>query len=207
MSDQWRPYDAPGAGYPAYDPAGERRRVHRRIGVLVVGVLVVLGGAGAGITALVVNALDDDGSTTTTTTTTTTTRTEVHSTTTGAVDLFTTAATDAMTAAVVEHTGSARALEVILLQLQAVITVPGDDGPRTLLWDGTSIAEGGPGVSGRKPFDLGDLDGAVVRRLCGTQPLLCTVIAHRPGPGDDGAWLVVTGPSGVRLADLAGQQP
>ncbi|MBM7519978.1 hypothetical protein [Nocardioides nitrophenolicus] len=196
MSDQWRPYD----------PAGEQRRVRRRIGLLVVGALVVLGGAGAGITALAVNALDDD-STTTTTTTTTTTRTEVHSSTTGDVDLFTTSATDAMTAAVVEHTGSARALEVILLQLQAVITVPGDDGPRTLLWDGTSITEGGPGVSGRKPFDLGDLDGAVVRRLCGTRPLLCTVIAHRPGPGDDGAWLVVTGPSGVRLADLAGQQP
>jgi hypothetical protein len=179
-----------------------------RIGLLVAGVLVVLGGAGVGITALVVNALDDDGPTSTTTTTTTS-RTEIHvdGSGDGEVDLFSTAATRAMTEALVQETGSARVLEVILLQLQAVLTVPGEDGARTLLWDGTALTEGGPGFSARKPFDVGELDGSVVARLCGDQPAGCTVIAGRPLPSDHGAWLTVAGPSGVRFTDLQGEKP
>ncbi len=231
MSDQWRPYDAPGDGspppppppppplpthrpygsatYPTYDAGAERRRLRGRIGMLVVGVLVVLGGAGIGITALVVNALDDDSSSSTTTTTTT--RTEVHVDGTGNgsgdVDLFSTAATHAMTEALVKETGSPQVLEVILLQVQAVLTVPGEDGPRTLLWDGAALTEGGPGFSARKPFDVGDLDGAVVARLCGEQPAGCTAIAGRPLPSDNGAWLTVASPSGVRFTDLQGDKP
>lgn len=223
MDDQWRPYDAPAAGtpppppthhpyggatYPRYDAAGERRRIRTRIGLLVGGVLLVLGGAGVGITVLVAGALDDDDSASSTTTTTTT-HTEVHvdSSGNGDVDLFTTTATRAMTEALVKETGSPRVLEVILLQVQAVLTVPGEDGPRTLLWDGTTLTEGGPGFSARKPFDVGDLDGAVVARLCGEKPAGCTVIAGRPLPSDNGAWLTVAGPSGVRFADLQGDQP
>jgi hypothetical protein len=224
VTDQWRPYDAPGDGsspppppppthrpygsatYPTYDAGSERRRVRGRIGMLVVGVLVVLGGAGVGITALVVNALDDDGPSSTTTTTTTT-HTEVHVDGNGEVDLFSTAATNAMTEALVKETGSAKVLEVILLQVQAVLTVPGDEGPRTLLWDGTSLTEGGPGFSARKPFDVGDLDGDVVARLCGVERAACTAIIGRPLPSDNGAWITIAGLDGVQYTDLAGNKP
>lgn len=230
MSDQWRPYDPPGSGgtpppppppppthlpygsatYAAYDASTERRRLRSRIGLLVVGVIVVLGGAGAGIAALVANALDDDDSTTTTTTTTTT-RTEVHSNGTvigpGGVDLFSTAGTKSMAEAVIEETGSPRVLEVVLLQVNAVITVPGDDGPRTFVWDGSSMTAGGPGVSARKPFDVRELDGAVVGRLCGDEPLACTAIIGRPLPSDNGAWITIAGLDGVHFTDLRGNQP
>lgn len=226
MADQWRPYDAPGddaappppppqpwqyaggATYPAYDAGSERRRIRARIALLVVGGIMVLGGAAAGIVALVVNALDsDDSATSTTTTTTTTTRTEVHVDGTGSVDLFSTAGTEAMTEALVRETGSPRVLEVVLLKVNAVLTVPGDAGPRTLVWDGTSMTAGGPGVSDRKPFDLADLDGAVVGRLCGDQPLTCTAIVGRPRPSDNGAWITIAGLDGVHFTDLQGKKP
>lgn len=225
MSDQWRQYDAPGDGdapppppppppthrpyggatYATYDAGSERRRLRTRVGMLVLGAVVVLGGAGAGIAVLVADALDDDGATTTTTTTTT--RTEVHSSGTGRIDLFTTAGTTALAEAVVEETGSARVLEVVLLQVSAVLTVPGDDGPRTLVWDGSSMTPGGPGVSAREPFDVRELDGAVVGGLCGDQPLTCTAIVGRPRPSDNGAWITIAGLDGVRFTDLSGNEP
>ncbi|WGY04167.1 hypothetical protein QI633_10445 [Nocardioides sp. QY071] len=219
MADQWRPYDAPGndsappptpapyAGgtYPAYDAAGERRRLRRRVGMLVVGALVVLGGAGAGITALVVSALDDD-STTTSTTTTTTTRTEIHSSGSGDVDLYSTAATRAMAEALVKETGSPKVLEVVLFQAHAVLTVPDGGGARSMLWDGTSLTDAGEVASTRpSAFDLGDLDGAVVRDLCGKQPLRCTAVIGRPRPGDNGAWMTIASPSRVHFTDLQGR--
>ncbi|MDQ6525272.1 hypothetical protein RB608_16745 [Nocardioides sp. LHD-245] len=213
-SGEWRAYDAspyPGEGrsaypaYPAYDPATERRRVRRRVGVLVIGALVVLGGTGAGIAALVANALDgDSGTTTSTTTTTTTTRTEI-TTRDGGADLFTTEGTAAMVEALAKESGSTWAYEVVLFQGNAVLTVPGDDGPRTLLWDGVSMTAAAGGFSSRKPFDLADLDGAVLAPLCGNEPASCTVLAGRPLPGAGDAWLTVAGTGGVRLTDLAGK--
>ncbi|WGX99175.1 hypothetical protein [Nocardioides sp. L-11A] len=206
--DAWRRYDAPGgdADYPAYDPAAERRRVRRRAGVLVAGALVVLGGTGAGITALVVNALDGDSGTTrsTTTTTITTDRTEI-TTRGGGADLFTTEGTAAMVEALAKESGSTWAYEVVLFQGNAVLTVPGDGGPRTLLWDGVSMTAAAGGVSPRKPFDLADLDGAVLAPLCGNEPASCTVLAGRPLPGTGDAWLTVAGSGGVHLTDLAGK--
>jgi hypothetical protein len=215
MADQWRSYDGAQGdsdgvepSYPLYDPGTERSRVRRRIGVLVVGGLVVLGGTGAGITALVVNALDGDSGTTTSTTTTTTTsssRTEITINGSGTADLFTTKGTAAMVEALAKETGSAEAHEIVLFEDHAVLAVPGPDGPRTLMWDGTSMTAAGGGFSARRPFDAADLDGAVLAPLCGTEPDSCMVVAGRPLPGAGDTWLTVTGPDGVHLTDLAGK--
>lgn len=195
MTEQWRPYDAPGDDPP-------RRG---RFGLLVGAIVLV------GVGANVMDAIADNGSatsttTTTTTTTSTTTHTEIRVGATG-TDLFTTAGTAAMTDALVEETGSPEVLELVLFVSHALLTVRGDDGPRTLVWDGSSMSAGGPGASLRKPFDLGDLDGAVVARLCGDQPVLCTAVVGRPLPGEHGAWITVAGADGVHVTDLRGNEP
>ncbi|GAA1537296.1 hypothetical protein [Nocardioides humi] len=207
MAEEWRRYDAPqgapydGATYPAYDAGTERRRVRRRIGVLVAGAVVVLGGAGAGITALVMSAMggDDDH------TSTTTSHTLIQIGGSGDADLFTTDGTAAMAAALRAETGSTDVHEVVLYQGNAVLMVPGEDDAEVLLWDGEAMTSGGTVRSPRKPFDLTDLDGAVLAALCGTEPQSCTVVAGRPLPGSGGAWLTVAARDGVHLTDLAGK--
>ena len=124
----------------------------------------------------------------------------------GDADMFTSASTDRMAEALIKRTGSPQVLEVVLTQFNAVLTVPGDDGPETLIWDGRSITAGGTGVSARKPFAVTRLDGAVLERLCGDHaPLLCTIIAGRPLPSDHGAWLTVVSDDGVRFTGLDGK--
>ncbi|GAA3518311.1 hypothetical protein [Nocardioides daeguensis] len=210
MTEQWRPYDAPGddpppapdeaTTYPEYDAGGAWRR--GRFGLLV-GAIVLLGGV-----ATVIDAISDNGNatSTTTTTTTTTTHTEIRVDGTGS-ELFTTAGTTAMTDALVAETGSPQVLEVILFASHALLTVRGDHGSHHLLWDGESMTPAGKAGSARRPFDLGDLDGAVVGRLCGSQPALCTAVVGRPLPGDHGAWITVTAADGVHATDLQGNEP
>jgi hypothetical protein len=204
--EEWRRYDAPypSAGYRPYDPGAERSRVRRRVGLLVVGGLVVVGGAGAGIAALVVNALDGDSGPSTSTTTTTTTRTEIRGGD-GQGQLFSAEGVARMLEALVKETGSPLVHEVAIVPGRAVLTVPGTDGPRTLVWDGRSMTAVPGGASPREPFDLTRLDGAVLARLCGSRPESCAVVAGRPLPGTGNAWLTVAGLDGVHLTDLAGK--
>lgn len=214
MADQWRPYDAPGDDapppYPAYAPGTRPQPERRRLGLLVAGGVLVLGGAAAAGTALALSAVDeDDHARSTTTTTSVTTRTQRTEITVrgGGVDAFTTDGTRALREALVRETGSALVHEVVLMRSSAVLTIPDDAGPRTLVWDGRSLIPGGPGVSDRRPFDLARLDGAVAGHLCRADPLACTAIVGRPRPGEEGAWLTVAGPDGVHRTDLRGATP
>ncbi|WP_408895749.1 hypothetical protein ACJ5H2_12620 [Nocardioides sp. R1-1] len=213
MTDQWRPYGAPGddapPSYPAYEPGRSPEPVRRRLGLLVAVAVVVLGGTAAGVTAWALGSLDGEKDTATSSTTTTVTtridRTEI--TVRGGADLFTTDGTHALREALVRETGSAQVHEVVLTQRNAVLTVPGGTGPRTLVWDGRSLTDGGPGRAERRPFDLARLDGAVVGRLCRAEPLACTAVVGHPRPSDRGAWMTVAAVDGVRFTDLRGHQP
>jgi hypothetical protein len=198
------PY-ASGGTFATYDAPAEQRRVRRRIGVLLAGAAVVVGGAGVGVWAVVEAATDDSPSTSTTRTVTDTeVKVEVNGS--GSVNLFTTAGTADLASALREERGSTQVLEVVLFHHNAVVTVADKDAPggaRIYQWDGdlTAVSES---VAVRKPFDLLDLEGDVLADLCGDDPNQCTVVAGRPLPGDDGAWLTVVGSGGPQRTDLRG---
>lgn len=204
------PYPPTGS-FPVYDRATEKRRVRRRVGLLLGSAATVLVGIGAGVWGIVAVATDHDGGSTTTThtvidvdvsgSTTSTTTTTVS----GGVDLFTEAGMADLVAAVQAETGSSEALEVTLFPRWAVVTVPAGQGrARALKWTGTLTAVG-PSASPREPFDLRELEGRVLARLCGDDTTTCTVLAGHPlTPGE--GWLTVTSAArdGVQRTDLAG---
>lgn len=200
----------PADRFPVYDRATEKRRVRRRVGLLLGSAAAVLVGVGAGVWGVVAVATHDDGDTSTTHgvieadvsgSTTSTTTTTIS----GGVDLFTEAGMTDLVAAVRAETGSTEALEVTMFPRWAVVTVPAAGGrARVLKWDGTLTAVG-PSSSPREPFDLRELEGSVLARLCGDDTTTCTVLAGRPlAPGE--SWLTITnGEQGaVQRTDLAG---
>lgn len=200
----------PAGTIATYDPTTEKRRVRRRAGLLLGGAATVLVGVGAGIWGVVAVATHHDGDTSTThgvidaevsgSTTSTTTTTIV-----GGVDLFTEAGMTDLVAAVRAETGSTEALEVTMFPRWAVVTVPAAGGrARVLKWDGTLTAVG-PSHSPREPFDLRELEGSVLARLCGDNTTTCTVLASHPlTPGE--SWLTTTNGerAGILRTDLAG---
>lgn len=204
------PYPTAGT-FPIYDRTTEKRRVRRRVGLLLGSAATVLVGIGAGIWGVVAVATDHDGDASTSTsvvvrdvevsgsTTSTTTTTS------SGVDLFTEDGMADLVEAVRAETGSTEVLEVTMFPRWAVVTVAAEGGrARLLKWNGT-LTVVGPSASPRRPFDLRELEGSVLDRLCGDNTTTCTVMAGHPLTAGE-SWLTVTNGArdSVQRTDLAG---